>query len=535
MMARVRIFGERCASLVRRRDFVSGSITAAAAMMFVLIGSRHLNSIFDSLYHAGGQPDHVASVTLLLNIALILFAWSRHKEAKREMRARKAAEECVSLLRTRDDQTELLNRRSFRERAGELINVAREQRSNLALLVVNLNRFKNVNDVYGEAIGDGLLRIIAELILASAPRHAVSARLGSDEFAIAVPVADGEEGNVSRFACDLIRRLSLPIEVFGTPITVRAAIGMALLDFECVDFRTLLRRADVAMNAAREGDCGAPVWFDGGMERLLRARDDVEAGLRRGISRGEFVPYYQPIVELRSGKIRTLEMLARWQHPARGIVGADVFIPVAEETGFIGALSEGLMRAAFEEARHWSSDLTLAINVSPNQLADPHLAQKILKLLAETGFPARRLEVEITESSLFKNMEIARSVVASLKSQGIRLTLDDFGTGYSSLSHLRALPFDGIKIDRSFVLSLNRDPESWTIVKTIAQLGESLGVPITVEGIESAAIDLRVRDLGCELGQGWFYGQAASAAVTRQLLGLADPLIEPVGVDAKAA
>jgi EAL domain-containing protein (putative c-di-GMP-specific phosphodiesterase class I) len=176
------------------------------------------------------------------------------------------------------------------------------------------------------------------------------------------------------------------------------------------------------------------------------------------------------------------------------------------------------MRTAFAEAKAWDERLTLAVNISPKQLSDARLAETILAQLDEAGFPAERLEIEITESSLFEDLEIAREIVAALKGRGIRLVLDDFGTGYSSLAHLRSLPFDRIKIDRSFVLALSKDPESWAMVQTIAGLGRTLGVPVTVEGVESAVIELRVRTLGCELGQGWFYGEAASAAHTRQLL-----------------
>jgi EAL domain-containing protein (putative c-di-GMP-specific phosphodiesterase class I) len=220
-------------------------------------------------------------------------------------------------------------------------------------------------------------------------------------------------------------------------------------------------------------------------------------------------------------------MLARWNHPNDGVIGPDLFIPVAEETGMIGELSEALMRTAFADARLWHPSLTLSVNISPRQLGDPWLAQKILKLLTETHFPPQRLEVEITESGLFENLETAQSVVAGMKAQGIMLALDDFGTGYSSLSHLRALPFDRIKIDRSFVSTLNRNPESWIIVKAIVNLGESLGVPITAEGVESGAIELRLRQLGCELGQGWFFGEPVAAEGVSRMLRDHDLLATP--------
>ena len=497
---------------------MSGAITAAAILIFVGTGARTLRPALNSLVNAGGGADQVAVIALLLNVALLLFAWGRHREAQRAMRVGAAAEERARQLRTRDLQTQLLNRQSLRERCAALIATAREQRGNVALMVLDLNRFKRINEIYGEAVGDGLLQIIAGILLGTVPKNALCARLGADEFAIALPFEMPSEDKVLALADDLVAQLNQPIELMGANLKISVALGVARLGFDCADFSTLLRRADIAMNAAKESGKPKPVWFDARMERALRAHNEVELGLKAGIPLGEFVPYYQPQVDFASGAIRGFEMLARWHHPAGGVIEPAVFIPVAEETGLIGDLFEALARVAFAEANTWDPRLTLSVNISPKQLSDPWLAEKILKLLTETGLPPRRLEVEITESSLFENLEIAQAVVASLKSQGIKLSLDDFGTGYSSLGHLRALPFDRIKIDRSFVLTLNKDPQSWTMVQSIADLGRNLGVPVTVEGVESAAIELRVRGLGCELGQGWFFGQAATAAQTRQLL-----------------
>jgi len=504
--------------LTAREDFLSGTITAAAILVFVGSAGTTLRPSLQSLLNAGGGADRVAVVCLLLNVALLLFAWGRHREAQRSMKGRVAAEEKARQLRTRDLQTQLLNRQSLRERCETLILSAREQRGNVALMVVNLDRFKRVNEIYGEAVGDGLLQLIAGMLLALVPKNALCARLGADEFAVALPFDRTSEDKVTELAEDIVSQLTQPIDLMGVSLKVSVSLGVSRLGFDCVDFSTLLRRADIAMNAAKPSEKSTPVWFDARMERALRAHNEVEIGLRSGIAAGEFVPYYQPQVEFGTGRIRGFEMLARWHHPAGGVIGPDVFIPVAEETGLIGDLFESLARVAFREATFWDPGLTLSVNISPRQLSDPWLAEKILKLLTETGLPARRLEVEITESSLFENLEVAQGVVASLKSQGIRLSLDDFGTGYSSLAHLRALPFDRIKIDRSFVLTLNKDPQSWTMVQSIADLGRNIGVPVTVEGVESAAIELRVRRLGCELGQGWFFGQAAPAAQTRQLL-----------------
>jgi EAL domain-containing protein (putative c-di-GMP-specific phosphodiesterase class I) len=211
-------------------------------------------------------------------------------------------------------------------------------------------------------------------------------------------------------------------------------------------------------------------------------------------------------------------MLARWDHPKQGIILPDNFISIAEETGMIADLSISVMRQALLEAKGWDPSLFVSVNISPAQLKDPWLAQKIVKLLVETGYPANRLEIEITETSLFENLALAQSIVGSLKNQGIRLALDDFGTGYSSLAHLRALPFDRIKIDKSFVTSILDNPESAAIVNAITRLGDSLGLSVTAEGIEDAAIEERLRQLGCHKGQGWHFGKPTSIGQTRKLL-----------------
>ncbi|HVJ02472.1 MAG TPA: EAL domain-containing protein, partial [Sphingomonas sp.] len=236
------------------------------------------------------------------------------------------------------------------------------------------------------------------------------------------------------------------------------------------------------------------------------------------IPRQEIVPYFEQQVDLSTGRLHGFEVLARWEHPVRGLISPELFIPIAEETGMIAELSLSIMRQAFVTARDWDPSLSLSINISPWQLRDAWLAQKIIKVLTETGFPASRLEVEITESSLFENLALAQSIVGSLKNQGVRLALDDFGTGYSSLAHLRALPFDRIKIDKSFVLSLNENPDSAAIVNAIVGLGESLNLPITAEGVEDAAIEERLRAIGCAKAQGWYYGKPLSMTGARRLL-----------------
>jgi EAL domain-containing protein (putative c-di-GMP-specific phosphodiesterase class I) len=272
------------------------------------------------------------------------------------------------------------------------------------------------------------------------------------------------------------------------------------------------------MDHARNGRVARPVWFDAGMERALIAHGEIEQGIRFGLEHGQFVPYFEPQVDLHTGEIVGFEMLARWNHPLSGIIGPDVFIPVAEEIGLIGRLSEDVIGAALLEAASWDAKIKISVNISATQLADSWLAQRIVRILSETAFPADRLVVEITESSLFADMDLARTIVTSLKNQGVRLALDDFGTGFSSLAHIRSLPFDIIKIDRSFVANLHEKRESAAIIRAVTTLAAALSVPVCVEGIENEESFKTVVRLGCAIGQGWYFGKPMTAEQARELL-----------------
>jgi len=296
---------------------------------------------------------------------------------------------------------------------------------------------------------------------------------------------------------------------------------------------TMVRQADIAMYHGKDEGRNRHIWFEPGMEMAVQVRNQIETGIREGMPRGEFVPHFEPQVDIASGRLIGFEMLMRWESPEYGMIPPERFIPVAEESGLIGELSLLVIRNAMEMAKRWDPSILLAVNISPQQLKDPWFSQKLTKLLVEVGFPASQLEVEITESSLFENLPLVRSIVTSLKNQGVSLSLDDFGTGYSSLSHLRALPFDRIKIDRSFVAAMRGSPDAQAIVVAIVRLGESLAMPITAEGVEDEATAIELTRLGCAKGQGWYFGRAASAADTERLLAdrglLRAPAAAPTG------
>ncbi|WP_375397872.1 putative bifunctional diguanylate cyclase/phosphodiesterase [uncultured Sphingomonas sp.] len=501
-----------------RRNLFAGAITAIAILMFIGIGSAVLSAMLSDYLSGRAATDQTLIIALLLNVALILFGWRRHRDLMQEVSVRAAAEERAYQLASRDPLTGFLNRRSLSQEGALMFAAARQQGGVMALLMLDLDHFKTINDMHGHAVGDALLREVAGEIAAALPPTALAARFGGDEFACGILLDPAQVDGVDRIIDRLVARISQPFLVEGLHLHISASLGAARSDLDCTSIDGLMRSADIAMYAAKSAGRNRHRWFDRSMERELQSRNDLESGLRLAIPREDIVPYFEQQIDLETGRLLGFEVLARWEHPQRGLIGPEIFIPIAEETGLIADLSLSVMRQAFLAARDWSPTLTLAVNISPWQLRDPWLAQKIMKLLTETGFAPSRLEIEITESALFHNLTLAQSIIGSLKNQGITLALDDFGTGYSSLAHLRALPFDRIKIDRSFVMSINESSESVAIVNAITRLGDSLNLPITAEGIEDKAIEERLRSLGCVRGQGYLYNRPVSIAKTRLLL-----------------
>ena len=498
------------------RDIVALGVALTALLLFLKISDGYVLELGRQLAQMGSNNGNIIVGLLLLNVALTIYGWRRYRDAAREVVERTAAEKRASTLASTDPLTGFLNRRSYAQAANDLIALAARRRQSLAMLVIDLDSFKTVNDLHGHLTGDNLLRTAAEVISKALPRDAVTARLGGDEFAAAFTFDAPSEAD--RVADYIVDRLGKPFDLAGVHTHVSASVGVASSGPDCDSVELLTRRADIAMHAAKKLGRGRYAWFDASMQRELENRNAIEVGLRRGIPGGEFVPFFEQQIDLLTGSLHGFEMLARWNHPERGIVPPDEFIGIAEECGLIGDLSIAVMRQAFEVAKTWDPSLTLSVNISPIQLKDPWLAQKITKVLVETGFPAERLEIEITESSLFECLGLAQTIIASLKNQGVKLAIDDFGTGYSSLAHLRALPFDRIKIDRSFIASINDNSDSATIVTAITRLAESLGLAVTAEGIEDEMIEARLRSIGTFKGQGYMFGRPASAADTATLL-----------------
>ena len=506
-----------------RRDVMAGAVLLGGLAVLASSGWHYVASLerlLGTSSHADtlSSGDRVLMAGMLLNLALILFGWRRYSDLVAASSQRDQAEARATTLARTDDLTGFLNRRALAEEGTATIMGGLRRDKGVALLVIDLDHFKTVNEVHGHLAGDTVLRAAADIIRKALPASAVAGRLDGDEFAVLLPFDPRHTSTVDSIADYIVGTLAQPVVAKGITAHIGATIGIARTETDCQTVDALLRRANIAMHAEKAAGRSRHAWFDATMERELVSRNALEAGIREGIPAGQFVPYYEPQIDLPTGAIIGFEVLARWEHPTRGVIPPDSFIPVAEECGLIADMSVSVMRRAFVEARDWDPSLTVSVNISPAQLKDPWLAQKIVKLLVETGYPANRLEIEITESSLFQNLSLAQSIVGSLKNQGIRLALDDFGTGYSSLAHLRALPFDRIKIDKSFVTAMNRDPESMAIVNAITRLGESLNLPITAEGIEDQGIYDSLRRMGLNKGQGWHFGKPMTVGAARRLL-----------------
>lgn len=510
-----------------RRDIVTGGIVVAAALMFIGTGSSVMSAVIDTLSGIGGGPDRTLAAALILNIALMLFGWRRYRDLLVEVEVRTQAEERARFLAAVDPLTGFLNRRAFMEVGRDALAEAAKGNRSAALFLIDLDRFKTVNDVHGHAVGDLALQEAAHRMAAILPPSVPMARLGGDEF-VALVCHEHDPEAIERLAGQLVAAMDRPIITQGREVRTGASIGIAGGTAAAADctIETLTRYADIAMYHSKGTGRNRYSWFEAGMELAVQNRNQIESGIREGMPRGEFVPYFEPQVDVATGDLKGFEMLMRWHSPQLGLVMPDRFIGIAEASGLIAELSMVVTRQALEIARHWDPSLTIAINISPQQLKDPWFSQKLMKLLVETGFPANRLEVEITETSLFENLALVRSIVTSLKNQGVALSLDDFGTGYSSLSHLRALPFDRIKIDRTFVLAMRDSDDARAIVQAIVRLGESLHMPVTAEGVEDAASAAELATLGCAKAQGWFYGKPTSPGETRRLLAARGLLVD---------
>lgn len=427
--------------------------------------------------------------------------------------ATRAAQEQTQAQARHDPLTGLPNRRVF---FAELqAAIARSQGGLVAhsVLLVDLDHFKAVNDLQGHSEGDLVLVEVAQRLLEVVRKTDRVTRLGGDEFAIIAEFASHESADaIISLASRVIAAIRKPIATSnGNRVEIDASVGIASCVDDGTDATEILRAADIAMYRAKRDGRGTFRFFEQKMDEELREQINFEADLRKAVADGQIEPYYQPLIDMRNDQIYGFEILSRWKRPGRGTVFPTLFIPVAERLGLIPELTWSVLRQACRDAVRWGPDMRLSLNISPIQLRDPQLADDVLAILSEEHFPPSRLEVELTESALVRDIATARSVIAALQGAGVQVSLDDFGTGYSSLYHLRELRFDKVKIDASFVRSVEINCESEKIVDAIMGLARSLGLPTVAEGIENPSVLHHLSERGCEYGQGYYFGNAMAA------------------------
>ncbi len=439
--------------------------------------------------------------------------------ALRDISERKKAAEQLEYLAHHDPLTGLANRSLLRARISAAIALAEKSGESLALLLLDLDRFKAVNDLHGHPIGDQVLVRVAARLRAAARGAEIIARLGGDEFVILLTAEAGAEAaRAAEVAQRVIASLTEPFEVGASFLQINTSIGVSLYPQHGADADELLKNADTALYSAKRAGRGTQRMFDPAMDAELRRRRHLEQDLRLAIRRRTLDIHFQPLFKNDGKTLAGFEALARWRHPAFGPISPADFIPLAEESGLIVPLGRLVLDIACAEAASWSQPHRIAVNISPAQLRAGNLVATVTEVLARTGLPPSRLELEVTESLLIEDTEATLTTLSALKALGLRIVLDDFGTGYSSLSYLRRFPFDKLKIDRSFIQALGENDEAMAIVRAIVALADSLTLDVTAEGVETETqLRLLQEESNAEM-QGYLLGRPAPADTFSGLL-----------------
>ncbi|MBO3760884.1 EAL domain-containing protein [Ciceribacter sp. L1K22] len=477
------------------------------------------NDAFEALVdyvadHEEYQLDELILALATAGIGSLIYAALRVVELARALNAKERAESDTAWLAEHDPLTHLHNRRGLDAAVAAM--EANGTTGRYTVHSIDLDGFKKINDLLGHEAGDQALFEVARRLGGIYGSDALF-RVGGDEFVVLQGSTDAQAAQAKASAA--VAALSEPFALSGTTAEIGASIGIASVPKGKGGVRTALQHADAAMYVAKRGGRNQTVWFEPSMKDALRHRIELERDLRSALREHVVVPYFQPLVDLKSGKVHGFEALARWERNGEFLPAME-FIALAEETGLIVELTDQLLRRASIEAKSWPNHVNLAFNISPVQFRDPQLGLRIIQILGETGLPPHRLEIEITETALVQDLHQADITVSTLHAAGIRVALDDFGTGYSSLSQLSRFNFDKIKIDRSFVEGFETDERQAKIVRAVLGLGRGLGLTMTAEGIESESQLKALTELGCDVGQGFLFGRAMPADDARRLCAL---------------
>jgi diguanylate cyclase (GGDEF)-like protein len=509
---------EKRARLIRNL----GALAAIAVVTVLLEVTFDAYRLVDEAIEAG-EDFHSHTLFAAILITGLTFLVFQSVDFRRELRRRRAAEERALHLAYQDPLTGLGNRRSLERALAEL--VPGDLR---AVMMLDLDDFKPVNDIFGHAAGDTVLKDAARRLISICGDEASVCRFGGDEFAILTRTLGSPE-EAELLARRIAAAFEQPFLVGSAESRIGISLGVAMHDAGRATAQDTIRHADLALYRAKDDHITDFKMFEQHMDDELRRRKEMERKLRRAIEVGAVRPYFQPLVNLKSSELIGFEALARWTDPEFGAVPPSEFIALAEETGLITELSEHLLRLSCREAVRWPSHLKLSFNLSPKQLRDRLIGLRVLAILGECGLSPHRLEIEVTESSLVEDKELARELLNGLRAAGVRIAIDDFGTGYSSLYHLREFKFDNLKIDRSFVTTMQRSGENAVIIQSILALSRGLGLTATAEGIEREDQLAKLVSSGCEQGQGYLFGRAMSGADVMAMIDELSPPAQAAG------
>jgi len=466
--------------------------------------------------HESWELDEIFGGLTIFALVLVVVSIRRVFELRRRIVEKERAEREAGRLARHDALTGLPNRRRLFEVFADRQSSG-EMQTPCAVMLIDLDRFKPVNDVHGHNIGDEALCMLAARMKEIVDEHGIVARLGGDEFAAIVDLEPHSE-ELMRLVRQLAEALSRPLQIERLRLSVGASIGIAAYPEDGRDADALLRNADIAMYHSKAQARGSFHFFRAGMDAELMQRIALENEIDGAIANGDIVPFLQPLIDISSARVLGFEMLARWHHPERGLLMPELFIPIAEDSGKLGELTSRLLRDATAAISGWPGSFILSINLGPKQILDPDLPGMLLSAVAESGFPPFRLQIELTEEALVENMKKAEAVFDELRAAGVRIALDDFGTGFSGLYHLRELKLDSLKIDRSFITTMLEDKDRAAIVEAVLHLARALGIETTAEGVETPELDRRLAELGCRVGQGFYYSRPVPLSEAEALL-----------------
>ncbi|WP_435417251.1 EAL domain-containing protein [Parerythrobacter aurantius] len=467
----------------------------------------------------GSLPLLVLGVTMILVFpAMASITHNVHQVLRESIAAAEKSDRLarkMEVLAHTDVVTGLTNRAGLNHHLVEALIAVPDDRM-LAMLWIDLDRFKEVNDLLGHQTGDRVLMEMAARLNAVSPEGSIVARFGGDEFTIVCQVEDRR--TAERIASELHAEIMRPVRIEGDRLEIAASIGVALLPEDGSDAETLMQNADLALYHAKVNGRKQTRFYDSSMSRNLARKREIEAELRAAIQKDELSIFFQPIVDLETGRIRTFEALVRWFHPEKGELRPDEFIPVAEDSGLIVTLGNWITVQAAKAAAQWPDDVTVAVNLSPLQIKAPGASLGIVNALREARLAPERLELEVTESLFLEDSEATEAFISELATKGVRFALDDFGTGYSSLGYINKYPFSKIKVDRSFVSGPDVGKKTEAIIRAVAEMGAQLEMSIVAEGLETIEQVQAVRDAGCTLGQGYYFSRAVPDYLAAMLL-----------------